>query len=117
MSYKLLLFGCNEISVRLFNFPPPEDNADPELDDIDEEDEEAEAALLEEEEEEEMELEQAPPTKPIPAPVEPPVKRKRGRPPKNIPKPSPPAKASKAAPKGKAAAGELNLPDPISCDV
>ncbi|CAB1323244.1 unnamed protein product [Coregonus sp. 'balchen'] len=77
-----------------------EDNADPELDDIDEEDEEAEAALLEEEEEEEeMELEQAPPTKPIPAPVEPPVKRKRGRPPKNAPKPSPPAKASKAAPK------------------
>lgn len=115
MSYKLLLFGCNEISVRLFNFPPPEDNADPELDDIDEEDEDAEEALLEEEEE--MELEQAPPTKPIPAPVEPPVKRKRGRPPKNAPKPASPAKPSKAAPKGKAAAGELHPTGAMSWNV
>lgn len=41
-----------------------------------------------EEEEElhtEIEVEQAPPVVPIPAPVEPPVKRKRGRPPKNKP--------------------------------
>lgn len=33
----------------------------------------------------EIEVEQAPPVVPIPAPVEPPVKRKRGRPPKNKP--------------------------------
>lgn len=32
-----------------------------------------------------IEVEQAPPVVPIPAPVEPPVKRKRGRPPKNKP--------------------------------
>ena len=31
----------------------------------------------------EIEMEQAEPVVPIPAPVEPPVKRKRGRPPKN----------------------------------
>lgn len=45
--------------------------------------------LDEEEEEEELlseiEVEQAPPVIPIPAPVEPPVKRKRGRPPKSKP--------------------------------
>lgn len=57
---------------------------------------EAEAELDDEEEEEEeevedeellsgIEVEQAPPVVPIPAPVEPPVKRKRGRPPKNKP--------------------------------
>lgn len=42
---------------------------------------------IEEEEEllTEIEVEQAPPVVPIPAPVEPPVKRKRGRPPKNKP--------------------------------
>lgn len=33
----------------------------------------------------EIEVEQAPPVVPIPAPVEPPVKRKRGRPPKSKP--------------------------------
>lgn len=39
----------------------------------------------EEEEEElsELEVEQDPPVVPVPTPVEPPVKRKRGRPPKN----------------------------------
>lgn len=45
-----------------------------------------EAELDELEEEEglsEIEVEQAPPVVPIPAPVEPPVKRKRGRPPKS----------------------------------
>uniref|UniRef100_A0A672M9N0 Transcriptional repressor CTCF n=1 Tax=Sinocyclocheilus grahami TaxID=75366 RepID=A0A672M9N0_SINGR len=36
-----------------------------------------------------MDVEQAPPSVPIPAPAEPPVKRKRGRPPKNAPKASP----------------------------
>ncbi|KAL0968156.1 hypothetical protein UPYG_G00263120 [Umbra pygmaea] len=82
-----------------------EENGDNELDDIEEEDEDAEAALLDEVEDDyEMELVQAPPTKPIPAPLEPPVKRKRGRPPKNAPKASPPAKVSKVSPKGKAAA-------------
>lgn len=47
---------------------------------------EAEQEEAEEEEElSEIEVEQAPPVVPIPAPVEPPVKRKRGRPPKNKP--------------------------------
>lgn len=48
---------------------------------------EAEMEEAEEEEEllSEIEVEQAPPVVPIPAPVEPPVKRKRGRPPKNKP--------------------------------
>lgn len=50
----------------------------------------AEGELDEIEEEDEMladmeEVEQAAPVVPIPAPVEPPVKRKRGRPPKNKP--------------------------------
>lgn len=49
----------------------------------------AEEELDEIEEEDEMladiEVEQAAPVVPIPAPVEPPVKRKRGRPPKNRP--------------------------------
>lgn len=48
-----------------------------------------EEELDEAEEEEELlseiEVEQAPPVVPIPAPVEPPVKRKRGRPPKSKP--------------------------------
>lgn len=48
---------------------------------------EAEQEEAEEEDEllSEIEVEQAPPVVPIPAPVEPPVKRKRGRPPKNKP--------------------------------
>lgn len=49
--------------------------------DVDEEEEEEEEDQLLSE----MEVEQAPPVVPIPAPVEPPVKRKRGRPPKNKP--------------------------------
>ncbi|XP_034033164.1 transcriptional repressor CTCF [Thalassophryne amazonica] len=53
---------------------------------------EDETALLQEEEEPElMELDQAPAATPLPAPDEPPVKRKRGRPPKNPPKPPAPA--------------------------
>lgn len=51
------------------------DDEDTELDEAEEEDE-----LLAE-----IEMEQASPVVPIPAPVEPPVKRKRGRPPKNKP--------------------------------
>lgn len=47
---------------------------------------EADLDEIEEEDElSEIEVEQAPPVVPIPAPVEPPVKRKRGRPPKNKP--------------------------------
>lgn len=53
----------------------PPAHAEAEQDELDEEDE-----LLSE-----LEVEQAPPVVPIPAPVEPPVKRKRGRPPKNKP--------------------------------
>lgn len=49
--------------------------AEEELDEIEEEDE-----ILAE-----IEVEQDAPVVPIPAPVEPPVKRKRGRPPKNRP--------------------------------
>ncbi|XP_046897444.1 transcriptional repressor CTCF-like isoform X2 [Hypomesus transpacificus] len=54
-----------------------DDDTEPELDDMDEEE------LLAE-----MEVEQAPPVVPVPAPVGPPAKRKRGRPPKA--KPAPP---------------------------
>lgn len=56
-----------------FTFVPP--YTEGELDEGDEEDD-----LLAE-----IEMEQAAPVIPIPAPVEPPVKRKRGRPPKNKP--------------------------------
>ncbi|XP_017260476.1 transcriptional repressor CTCF [Kryptolebias marmoratus] len=58
-------------------------------DDDDDEEENTEGELDEVEEDDEMlaemEVEQAAPVVPIPAPVEPPVKRKRGRPPKNKP--------------------------------
>uniref|UniRef100_A0A1A8MYH6 Transcriptional repressor CTCF n=1 Tax=Nothobranchius pienaari TaxID=704102 RepID=A0A1A8MYH6_9TELE len=54
-----------------------DDNTEGELDEVDEEDDDE---LLTE-----IEVEQAAPVVPIPAPVEPPVKRKRGRPPKNKP--------------------------------
>ncbi|XP_069549658.1 transcriptional repressor CTCF-like [Brachyistius frenatus] len=57
--------------------------------DDDEDDDDTEEDMDEAEEEEELlteiEVEQAAPVVPIPAPVEPPVKRKRGRPPKNKP--------------------------------
>ncbi|KAM9826326.1 transcriptional repressor CTCF isoform 1-T1 [Syngnathus typhle] len=51
-------------------------SAEPDLDEMDDDDDD----LLDE-----MELEQAPPVVPVAAPEEPPVKRKRGRPPKNKP--------------------------------
>uniref|UniRef100_A0A1A8JL59 CCCTC-binding factor (Zinc finger protein) n=1 Tax=Nothobranchius kuhntae TaxID=321403 RepID=A0A1A8JL59_NOTKU len=60
-------------------------------DDDNDDDDNTEGELDEAEEEEddelltEIEVEQAAPVVPIPAPVEPPVKRKRGRPPKNKP--------------------------------
>uniref|UniRef100_A0A3Q3EHN2 Transcriptional repressor CTCF n=1 Tax=Labrus bergylta TaxID=56723 RepID=A0A3Q3EHN2_9LABR len=68
-------------------------------DDSDDEEEvegEEEASLLQEEEEEvdSMELDQAPAAIPVPAPDEPPVKRKRGRPPKNAPNLQHPATAA-----------------------
>ncbi|KAM9817096.1 transcriptional repressor CTCF-like [Neosynchiropus ocellatus] len=61
------------------------------MDDDDEDDTEVEQEEGDEEDDEDddddlltgIELEQEPPVVPIPAPVEPPVKRKRGRPPKN----------------------------------
>jgi len=93
----------------LFLCDAEEDNAD--LDEEEEEDEaegdaEEEAALLQEEEEPEcMELDQAPAAIPVPAPDEPPVKRKRGRPPKNAPKTPTPGKSARVAAKV-AASGE-----------
>lgn len=60
-------------------------------DDDDEENTEGELDEAEDEDDDmlnEMEVEQAEPVVPIPAPVEPPVKRKRGRPPKNKPDPA-----------------------------
>lgn len=69
---------------------------DNDQEDEDEEDEEVEGEedgtllpLDEEAMEETMELDQAPAIIPMPASEEPPVKRKRGRPPKNAPKPAP----------------------------
>lgn len=61
-----------------------DEHGEPDLDDIEEEEEDED--LLDDEQ---MDVEQAPPSVPIPAPAEPPVKRKRGRPPKNAPKVSP----------------------------
>lgn len=60
-----------------------DEHGDPDLDDIDEEEEDEPL------DDEQMDVEQAPPSVPIPAPAEPPVKRKRGRPPKNAAKASP----------------------------
>ncbi|KAG7522171.1 transcriptional repressor CTCF-like isoform X1 [Solea senegalensis] len=76
-----------------------------ELDEEEEDDEEGdleeeESAMLQEDEEpESMELDQAPASIPVPAPEEPPVKRKRGRPPKNAPKAPTPSKSVRAAAK------------------
>ncbi|KAF3686400.1 Transcriptional repressor CTCF 11-zinc finger protein CCCTC-binding factor CTCFL -like protein [Channa argus] len=66
-----------------------DEDDDEDVDDEVDDDNDTEGDLDEAEEEEELldeiEVEQAPPVVPIPAPVEPPVKRKRGRPPKNKP--------------------------------
>jgi len=76
------------------------DDDEDELDAEEEEEEEEEEVLLQEEEEQDaMELDQAPATVPVPAPEEPPVKRKRGRPPKNAPKPTPPPSKTRVAAK------------------
>ncbi|XP_017289401.1 transcriptional repressor CTCF-like isoform X2 [Kryptolebias marmoratus] len=76
----------------------------PELEEDDEAEGDEEAALLQEEDEpESMELDQAPAAIPVPAPDEPPAKRKRGRPPKNSLKPPTPSKPVKMAAKTPAA--------------
>ncbi|XP_068458713.1 transcriptional repressor CTCF isoform X1 [Clinocottus analis] len=89
-----------------------EDHA--ELDEEEEEDDdgegdgEEEASLMPEEEEpESMELDQAPAAIPVPAPDEPPVKRKRGRPPKNAPKVPTPSKSARVAAKAAASAAAI----------
>lgn len=71
--------------------PSDEDQLEPDDEDEAEEEEEA-SLLLEEDEPESLELDQAPAAVPVPAPEEPPVKRKRGRPPKNAPKVPAPSK-------------------------
>lgn len=82
-----------------------EDHVEP--DEEDEGEGEEESSLLQEEEEpESMELDQAPAAIPVPAPDEPPVKRKRGRPPKNAPKPPASSKSVRVASKT-AASGEF----------
>ncbi|XP_072236592.1 transcriptional repressor CTCF-like [Leuresthes tenuis] len=67
-----------------------EEEEEEDIEDIEDDDENTEDELDEAEEDllDEMEVEQAAPVVPIPAPVEPPVKRKRGRPPKNKPAPA-----------------------------
>ncbi len=83
-----------------------EDHAEPD----EEEEGEEEASLLQEEEEaESMELDQAPAAIPVPAPDEPPVKRKRGRPPKNAPKPLTPSKSVRVAAKTTASGENTDL--------
>ncbi|KAM9753654.1 LOW QUALITY PROTEIN: transcriptional repressor CTCF-like [Menidia menidia] len=94
-----------------------EEEDQPELDDDDEADGDEDASLLQEEEEEEpesIELDQAPPAVPVPAPDEPPVKRKRGRPPKNAPKPATPSQPAKAAAKASASAGGVQTEEKSS---
>ncbi|XP_065812778.1 transcriptional repressor CTCF isoform X1 [Labrus bergylta] len=90
------------------------DDDDSEEDHVEQDDEEEvegeeEASLLQEEEEEvdSMELDQAPAAIPVPAPDEPPVKRKRGRPPKNAPKPPTPSKPVRVATKTPLAAAAI----------
>uniref|UniRef100_A0A8D2ZS61 Transcriptional repressor CTCF n=1 Tax=Scophthalmus maximus TaxID=52904 RepID=A0A8D2ZS61_SCOMX len=74
----------------------------------DEDDSEEESSLQQEDEEpESMELDQAPAAIPIPAPDEPPVKRKRGRPPKNAPKLPTPSKSARVAAKTTASAAAI----------
>ncbi|CAK6966397.1 transcriptional repressor CTCF isoform X1 [Scomber scombrus] len=82
-----------------------EDNIEP--DEEDEGDGEEEALLQEEDDPESMELDQAPAAIPVPAPDEPPVKRKRGRPPKNAPKPPTPSKSVRVAAKTAASAAAI----------
>ncbi|XP_040894001.1 transcriptional repressor CTCF [Toxotes jaculatrix] len=86
-----------------------EDHIEPDEEEEEEEgDGEDESSLLQEEEEpESMELDQAPAAIPVPAPDEPPVKRKRGRPPKNAPKPPASGKSVRVAAKTTASAAAI----------
>lgn len=83
-----------------------EDHAEPDEEE-DAEGEEESSVLQEEEEPESMELDQAPAAIPVPAPDEPPVKRKRGRPPKNAPKPSTPSRSARVAAKTTSSAAAI----------
>ncbi|XP_028306480.1 transcriptional repressor CTCF-like [Gouania willdenowi] len=77
-----------------------DDDSDEDLTEQEEEEDEGEDELQllpEEEEPGSLELDQAPASIPVPAPDEPPIKRKRGRPPKNAPKPPTAIKAVSAA--------------------
>lgn len=92
------VFFCNYVQLDCFVcVHSDEDHA--EQDDDEEEGEEESSLLQEEEDPESMELDQAPAAIPVPAPDEPPVKRKRGRPPKNAPKPPTPSKSVRVATK------------------
>lgn len=90
-----------------------EDHVEPDEEEDEGEGEEESSLLQEEEEAESMELDQAPAAIPVPAPDEPPVKRKRGRPPKNAPKPPTPSKSVRVAAKttasGKTLTGFIRL--------
>lgn len=86
-----------------------DDHADPEEEEEEEGEGEEEPSLLQEEEEaESMELDQAPAAIPVPAPDEPPVKRKRGRPPKNAPKTLTSSKSVRVAAKSTASGENTN---------
>lgn len=90
----------SDVLSLLVLFPTDEDHAEPDEEEEGEGEAVEEASLLTEEEEvESMDLDQAPATVPIPAPDEPPVKRKRGRPPKNAPKAPTPSKSVRVAAK------------------
>lgn len=90
----------SDVYFLLIRRPTDDDHAEPEDEDEGEGEAGEEASLLTEEEEvENMDLDQAPATVPIPAPDEPPVKRKRGRPPKNAPKAPTPSKSVRVAAK------------------
>lgn len=92
-----------------------DDDSEGDQGDPDEEEEvegEEDMSLLPEEDEVEgMELDQAPAAIPVPAPDEPPMKRKRGRPPKNAPKPPTPSKTVRVAAKTTTAAAIIQVED------
>ncbi|KAG7231012.1 hypothetical protein INR49_025041 [Caranx melampygus] len=84
-----------------------EDHIEPDEEEEEGEGEEESSLLQEEEEPEGMELDQAPAAIPVPAPDEPPVKRKRGRPPKNAPKPPAASKSVRVTAKTTASAAAI----------
>lgn len=96
-----------------------EDESDEDQADQDEEEEEEGEGVGEEEaplpqedvDPEAIDLDQAPATVAVPAPDEMPVKRKRGRPPKNAPKAPSPSKPIRGASSGTAAAAIIQVED------